>query len=416
MSKTKKVLSIILISIFIVTQFSTICLGAAVPVTDENLNEALQKFVSSEENEGNYSISASNNIINITDDEQTHTLNYDLTDNPTFLFETVIEKGISYEEFEKETDNLIFPMIGYVAVANIQGVEVEDATTYFALSYLESALKQDTSNENKYTIVDDLNVSDGVTTEKTDDPNTIYTSEFGDRVIEYLDNMYKNNIEISDSDDINSYVYTIEKQDITDTSRKLVAKAVVNLDADFSQINGYMDKIEDSFNSGITKENADTVITLKVGQKCIIKSEDKLTGYAFYGDECVEMNKDYTEMTATKVGVRTGYLQIGDVKKSIYITVEENLQNLTYEPATITIKKKVTTTEKEETNNKPVNNNNNNNAPQPDNSQANKEIPKTGSNFVMKRACLSIACIATMMLVFVLLYNKKLGMKNGKNR
>lgn len=415
MSKIKKVLTIILISIFIIVQFTTICLAAAVPVTDENLNEALQKFVKA--NDDNYSISASNNIINITEDDETYTVSYDLTNQPTFVFETVIKKGMSYSEFQKQENNFFdLPMLGYVAVANIQGVEKENISIYLARSYLESSLNKDTSGENKYTIVDDLNVSEGVTIEKTDDPNTIYTSEFGNRVIEYLDNMYSDKLTISDSADINSYVYTIEKQDITDTSRKLVATTTVNLDADFSKIKGTSDKIEDAFNSGITKDNADTALTLKVGQKCIIKSDDKLTGYEFYGDDCVEMNKDYTEMTATKVGVRTGYLHIGNQKKSIYITVEENPQNLTYEPATITIKKKVTTIEKEEVIHTNVNSGNSNNAATQDSSQANKEIPKTGSDFVMKRVCLSVAVIATVILIFMLIYNKKLGMKNGKNR
>ena len=48
--------------------------------------------------------------------------------------------GMSYEEFKKKTDNLILPMLGYIAVANIQGVEIKDASAYFLFSYLGSAL------------------------------------------------------------------------------------------------------------------------------------------------------------------------------------------------------------------------------------------------------------------------------------
>ena len=36
-----------------------------------------------------------------------------------------------YKDFKTQTDNLILPMIGYIAVANIQGVEFEDASAYF---------------------------------------------------------------------------------------------------------------------------------------------------------------------------------------------------------------------------------------------------------------------------------------------
>lgn len=317
---------------------TNICYATVVTVTDENLKVALQKFVSSEANEENYNITVSNNVINVIADNESYNLNYDLTDKPTFSLEVPIQKGMSYEDFKKKTDNLILPMIGYIAVANIQGVEVEDARAYFLLSYLESALNGSFSTENSYIIVDDLNLSEGVTIEKTEDPKTIYTSEFGDRVIEYVNNMYKEKQSISDSTGINSYLLTIEKLDTTDTSCKLVSKLSVNLETDFSKIIGYTDQLADSFmNSDITKENADLVVTLKVGQKCKIESTDKITGYEFYGYDCIELNDDNTEITATSVGTKNGYLYVGEGKKTIYVTVEENTENATLETITLKI-------------------------------------------------------------------------------
>lgn len=171
------VLSFILIFVFIAFSFSNICY--AVAVTDENLNSALQKFVSSDTNENNYKITVSDNIIKIAADGKSYTLNYDLTDKPTFTFEIPIEQGMSYANFEEQTDNLILPMIGYIAVANIQGVELEDSSAYFLMSYLGNALNGSWSSENSYVIIDDTNMSDGVTIDKDEsDTKTIYSSEF----------------------------------------------------------------------------------------------------------------------------------------------------------------------------------------------------------------------------------------------
>lgn len=319
--------------LFIIFIFVSLCINIScaisVPVTDENLNEALQKFVSSEANEENYNISISNNFINVIVDNENYTLSYDLTDKPTFSMELPIQKGISYEEFEKKTENLILPMLGYVAVANIQGVEIEDASVYFLFSYLGSALKGSFSSENSYIIVDDLNFSEGVTIEKTDNPKTIYTSEFGDRVIEYVNNMYKEKKSISDPEGINSYLLTIEKSDTTDTSCKLVSTLSVNNDADFSKISEYVNEIKEPYDS-ITSENADYKITLKVGQKCKIESSEEFHGYETYMS-CVEIDTNLDEITAIKAGTTKGYIYVGDKKKTIYITVEENKGNETLE-------------------------------------------------------------------------------------
>ena len=314
-------LSLFFILIFL---FTGICHATAVTVTDKNLIEAFQKYVSSNANEENYKISVSNNAIDITVDNERYTLNYDLTDEPTFSLEVPIQKGMSYDDFKKKTDNLILSSLGYVAVANIQGVEMEDASTYFLLSYLSNALNGSFSSENSYVIVDDLNLSDGVTIEKTDDSKTIYTSEFGDRVIEYVNAKYPETQTISDSEEINSFVMTIEKKDITETSCKLVSTLSVNLDADFSKIEKVNEGIKDSFvNNDITKDNADYVIALKVGQKCKIETNEKITGYELYGGY-VEIDEETTKITAIKAGEANGYFYIGDEKKSFYIIGERN--------------------------------------------------------------------------------------------
>jgi len=253
----KKVLMSFLFAIFVFVSLCTnICNAASVKVTKENLKEAFQKFVSSELNEDNYSISVADDVINITADNESHSLNYDLTDKPTFSIEIPIEKGMSYEEFKKTGEDLSLLLLGYLAVANIQGVEMEDAVHYFSFSYLGAALNGYYSTENSYSIVDDLNLEEGVTIQKNDDPKTIYTSEFGDRVMEYVTATYPETQEVSDSDGINSYVMMMERKDTTETSCKLVYTLRVNVDSDFSQLQGYAEKIENSFtNNDTSKEN-----------------------------------------------------------------------------------------------------------------------------------------------------------------
>ena len=393
MLKTKKILISILILVLILIQFSTICLAASTPVTDENLKEALQKFTSSEANEDNYNITVSNNDIILSANNETYTLKYDLSGKPTFSFEIPIEKGMSYDEFKKQTDNMMLPMVGYIAVANIQGVSFEDASAYFLFSYLGSALNGSFSfdSSSSYMIIDDTNTSDGVTIETTN-PNAIYVSQFGERVMEYVNAVYPESQSISDSEGINSYTLSVERKDTTETSCKLVSTLSVNLDADFSTIIGYTQQMADSFlDSSITKENADLVVDLKVGQKCKIESSEEITGYQFSGYDCIELSEDKTEITATSVGTKNGYLYVGEGKKSIYITVEENTGNSTLETITLKIDstpvENPSNTNPEEEKKEEVKEEikedvkqENNNTSQKDNTVVSSKLPQAGSN------------------------------------
>lgn len=348
----KKILISCLFLIFAVgIIFENISCAAWKEVTQENLTKALEGFVTSESNEENYSITVKKDVINITEDNEKYELKYDLTDKPTFSIEIPIEKGMSYEEFQKQTGSLILPTIGYIAVANIQSIDIEDASSYILFSYLGNALKNSFSSENSYWIIDDLNASGSLTVKKDENTNIIYASEFGDKVMEYVNNTYLQKQTISDSKEINSYEITIEKQDTTETSCKLVSTLTVNHEADFTKLNGYMEKIEDSFmDKGITKENADYSLTLKVGQKCNIESSEKLTGYELHGSS-VEVDTNSATITAIKEGKANGYLYIGDKKKSVYITVEENSENETLETITLKIEKSPNVEQNEEEDN-----------------------------------------------------------------
>ena len=239
-------------------------------------------------------------------------------------------------------------------MAKIQGVEFEDANAYFFMSYLGNAFNGSWSSENSYVIIDDTNMSDGVTIDRDEsDTKTIYASEFGEKVMEYVNATYKDKQTIADTTSgINSYELVTERKDVTETSCKLVSSLTVNVDADFSKIKGYANQIGESFlNKDITKDNADYSIELKVGQKCRFEATEKITGHEISGSgyDYKEVNENCVEITGTRVGKANGYIYVGETKKSFYITVEENTENKTLD--TITLKINTTTT-----NNKPSEN------------------------------------------------------------
>lgn len=333
----KKFFMTILFAIFIlVSLYTNICYAAPVKVTKENLSEAFEKLVSLKENEEEFSAKVLDNTIEFKIDNESYILKYDLTEKPTFSVEIPIEKGMSYEEFKVKTGSLLIPIFGYAAVANVQGIEMKDAVEYITFSYFGNALKS-VSSQTPYLIVEK---GEGVTMEGKE---TIYASEFGERVMEYVNATYPKIETMSDVDEINSYEIKIEKKDLTETSCKLVSTLMVNLNADFSKINKYL-------NDGITKENADYKITLKAGQKCKAQG---ISGYQLNG-ACVEIDKETDEITAIKTGEATGYFYIGEnhkeqKKASFYITVEENIDNEKLETITLKIEGK-TESDKSESN------------------------------------------------------------------
>ncbi|MBQ2938260.1 MAG: hypothetical protein IJE05_05240 [Clostridia bacterium] len=287
-----------LIFIVLLCNFS---LAASVEVNKDNLETAFKGFVKSDSNEDNYAITVLDDTIKITVDGESYILNYDLTDKPTFSMEVPIKEGMTYEEFKNETDNLNLPMLGYMAVANIQGVAYEDSMGYFLLTYAEDALNGGFSTDDTYVIVDDMNLEDGVTIEKDEnDTKTIYTSEFGNRVMEYTNSLYKDKQTISDSNEINSFTWTTEQSDVTDSSCSITSKLVVNMDADFSKLVGIMDSIGGSTNGGTLPEDTDNDDD---GNNAVLDSDsdnDK-------GNDVILDEEDEDDTTSKKILPETGF-------------------------------------------------------------------------------------------------------------
>lgn len=256
----KKVLSLVLVFNMICTTLCMTVSYASVPVTEESLEIAFQEFVNSNSNENNVKIKIANNVISANSDEGNYFITYDLTNNPIFSYTADIKQGMSYDEFKEKTDNLSAPMLGYLAVANIQGVDYQDSMLYFTMHLMANVLSGSSSLE-LYGIIDDRNLSEGVSIIK--DPNdteTIYASEFGNHAMEYVQKVYGTSQRFNDDaggHGLNSFEWTQELKDVTDTSCKIVSTVTVNLNADFSQLigvtEGFAETLANSFNNNDDK-------------------------------------------------------------------------------------------------------------------------------------------------------------------
>ena len=222
----------------------TISRAASVPVTDENLKAAFEKLIESLEQYKNYEITLENKVISVKTGEENYTLNYDLTGNPTFSYVIDVKKGMDYTKFNEETEKLSTVILGYLAVANIQGVDFKDSFSYFQMYMLQSALSAlgSTDLNNSYMIV-----ADGVTVDNAS--KVIKQSEFGERVMEYVNATYKEKKVYKDTDGFNTFEMSTEQKDVTETSCKIVSTVTVNLDADFSKLKGMTSSSESLFNN-----------------------------------------------------------------------------------------------------------------------------------------------------------------------
>lgn len=247
---------IIVLLVFMILALCTISNAAKVEVTKEKLTETFKKFLESENNEDAMNAEVLDDIIKISSGEDEYEIKYDLKDKPTFIVEALIKDGMSFEDFEDELNKSMLLMLGYIGVANIQGVTIEDSGAYFSLWYLSQAFNGVSNSQ--YIIYDDANTTDNMIPETNENQKLIKQSEFHKYVMEYINSVYKDDINLKDSNGINSFEWTMKREDVTDSSCKLVSTMSIDLDADFSKIEKLVDDMEDSFNTTVdnsTKEN-----------------------------------------------------------------------------------------------------------------------------------------------------------------
>lgn len=288
-------------------------------IREKDLENGLNNFINSKYNEANYEANIEDDKIIVNYSDNKYEIDYTLKNNPTFTYEFVAKKGISYEEYSNKIDGMALPMLGYIAIANKYETNEADAYTFFANTYLEGMFDAITEKDFNY-IISDTKEDYG------DDVEVILTSEFGDKVIEYTKETYGNSIKIEDND-YNTFTYEF-KANCDNESCKITATLIVNKEGNFSKLNGYADeKAKENMDENITPENADYNIELVVGQTITINN---VTGYGLSGMDIIEATSDeesYT-FTATRVGIANGEFHLeNDKTKTFYITVNEKDKN-----------------------------------------------------------------------------------------
>lgn len=234
--------------IIVIVMLLTICLPSYAATLEVNKQKLVDGFngMFNEPLEEGWTSTGEAKLQNITDTEieilsgdEIYKFSYEITEkNVVFKKNITITDGMTYEKYEEETSNLSMPLLGYIAVNNIAGVEVEKSVTYIlsiglknAFSSLGSLNSGSNSANNGYIIV-----ADGVSVEASDNQTVIKQSEFGKYAIEYAEYSYKDMKEFNDSNYLNTF--SIEyKTDNKDGNLIIENIVTVNLDGDFSKIN-----------------------------------------------------------------------------------------------------------------------------------------------------------------------------------
>ncbi len=299
----KFLFSILILIVILSVLITTTCYASSVPVTDENLNTVLQKIASSSVLDGKEcKISAKNNIITINLEGKEYTVDYDLTDKPTFTTTIPITEGMSYDAYEKQMQKIILPMIGFIAIANIQGVSIEDSCSYFLLTYMGNAF----DSSDSYTIIDDTKLDENATIEKSDDPKVIYASEFGDKVMEYVNSVYKDKQVITDSEDMNFYEWSVERTDVKDDSCNLVSTVSINLNANFKGLEGYAEKAGNIFGDDDNDTSKDSSKDSAKDNNSVVNNNSKNSNSVNNIKDTSSQNSNADNTISAKTLPRTG--------------------------------------------------------------------------------------------------------------
>ena len=215
----KKILFIFIILVFLIC---STCYAASVPITKENLSQSFQDVISS----GVISTDEEYNIIGAEVQDNTIIINtnsgpinikYSLEDKPTFSCEIQVQNGMTYEEFEAEQNKLSGTMYSYLAVAEMNNIDIGKALMYFTMSLLSGG-------EGSFDI-------SGSTSATKD--------EIEQDIMGYVNSQYGEKKVISDNGEgmANTFTLEMEQQDVTDTSCKIVWTLTINEDGNFEAIN-----------------------------------------------------------------------------------------------------------------------------------------------------------------------------------
>ena len=417
--KIKKICVILLMSILI-SNLTISCLAVTETtgdinnskITKEQLNEKLQEL---KENDSEIEkIVTGDNVIEVIKSNDKYEIKYEIEeDKVTFSIEAEVKQGMSWEEYTKifgdtsareASDGNIEDglAMGYFAVTNILGAESKSVEWYYTLTRI-NGYKEKYKKSDNWIIMRDVEGATKIDTGSSEE-KVLNTKDFENRTMEYFNSIYKDDTyTYDDSNECNTYKRITEKKEKTDTSCKLIEKIIINTNVDFSKLKVDMDSFLDN---GVTKENADYVYTLKVGQKIKFETSKKYSGYNVNGTG-VELLEDKTGFIATEEGTSRGYIKFGNTSKTFYIIVEENTNNEQVEDIIIKIDSDESKTTQETENSKNKVENTNDVTNKEDQKASISVMPKTGKETNTFLDALYILIALTIIGIFSLIIIRK---------
>ena len=280
---------------YIITIIVLICPIVAnaetVPVTKENLTKALEDLKTwtntpsenqEEESTKITSYTVSDSTIEIETNIGKFSLTYSIEQDGKVIFKNSqkFTNNMSYDDYQKKTEELQNGLWGYILVAYIEGASFEDAATYYMFAYLNYALEilGSQSGDVPFVVVETTN-DPNVSVEFSDTMEingkkvpVIKKEDFPSRSLEYALYSYSNPSNFNDNKE--GYLYSFEnKTSASDkTNEYITVDAVLTVDStkDYTQLKTINEKMigdmKDSFgnmfgnlNDSLTEEPKEEV-------------------------------------------------------------------------------------------------------------------------------------------------------------
>ena len=126
------VLFIIILLIFNISRFSY---AKVEGITQDSLKQKIENYEKSELNRNNYKFEVTEDTIKLTTEEDEFEIKYNLNGEPTFTTEVSFSSGYSFDKYQKESVAYLYPLFGYMAIANINGISDNNSLFYAANFY-----------------------------------------------------------------------------------------------------------------------------------------------------------------------------------------------------------------------------------------------------------------------------------------
>lgn len=229
----------ITITLIILVMLLNVCgnIFAVQTITEDDLEKAIidykQLILDSNDEKNNMEIDKENDIIIITNEGRTFNIKYDLSNEPKFSVEEKFEKGMTYDEYKEKFSIFSGLILGYSIIANIKGVDIPDSILYLSIIYTGELIKNDEKKQG-YIIVEENENSVNII---KDNAVIIPESEFGEHVIEYVSEKYKD-ININDKDGYDTFEIKITSDKIDENNCTVKATINVNVNGNFEEMKG----------------------------------------------------------------------------------------------------------------------------------------------------------------------------------